>query len=211
MRARTREALCPLDLAAADGLDRDAYRDLALVWTRELPATGDGARSSPTAQGGQDGPGGRVATFQTVGRSDLSLLFKRGVQFGLFGGSVHRLGTERHHIELLPAIGAVKAPGCFDMSESGHGSDVCGIRTQARYAKEFVVHAFLVPMRDKDGQVLPRMEVEDCGAGCRASTTASCTSTGGCPGRRCSNGSAPWLPTGPTAPRSAPPEPASSP
>lgn len=180
LRARTHEALCRLDLAAANCLDHNAYRDSVLVFTRELPATGDGARSDPTAQGGQDGPSGRVATFQTVGLSDLSLLVKRGVQFGLFGGSVHRLGTERHHSELLPAIGTAELPGCFAMSESGHGSDVRSIRTQTRYdvmAQEFVVHAFLVPIRDEDGQLFPGVEVGDCGDGCRASTTAGCTPT----------------------------------
>jgi acyl-CoA oxidase len=37
----------------------------------------------------------------------------------------------------------VELPGCFAMSESGHGSDVRSIRTQARYdveAQEFVLH-----------------------------------------------------------------------
>ena len=62
-------------------------------------------RSYPTALGGQDDPGERVGTFQTVGHSDLCLLVKRGVHFGLFGGSVHRLGAEWHHSELLPTIG----------------------------------------------------------------------------------------------------------
>lgn len=51
-------------------------------------------RAYPTALGGQDDPGERVGTFQTVGHSDLCLLVKRGVHFGLFGGSVHRLGAE---------------------------------------------------------------------------------------------------------------------
>jgi len=161
------------------------------------------ARPCPTALGEQDDPGGRVATFQPVGHSNLSLLVKMGVRFGLIGGSVHRLGTERRHSELLPAISTTELPGSFDVSESGHGSDVRSIRAQVRddvAAQEFVVHtpnetgrkdwignaarharvavvfaqldvpgaaqgvhAFLVPIRDEDGVVLPGVEVEDCG------------------------------------------------
>ncbi len=142
LREETRQRLCSLGLDKADGLSRDDYRDLVLEWTREVGRAGDGARSFPVEYGGQDDPGGRIATFQTVGHSDLSLLVKMGVQFGLFGGAVHRLGTAKHHA-LLKDIGSLDLPGCFAMSESGHGSDVRSIRTQARYdadAGEFVVH-----------------------------------------------------------------------
>jgi acyl-CoA oxidase len=142
LREDTRRRLSQLGLDKADGLSRDDYRDLVLDWVREVGASGDGARSFPFEAGGQDDPGGRIATFQTTGHSDLSLLVKMGVQFGLFGGAVHRLGTERH-LALLKDIGTVDLPGCFAMSESGHGSDVRSIRTQARYdaaSQEFVIH-----------------------------------------------------------------------
>jgi acyl-CoA oxidase len=203
LREEARRRLATLGLEKADGLARDDYRDLVLDWTREVARSGDGARSFPVAQGGQDDPGGRIATFQTTGHSDLSLLVKMGVQFGLFGGAVHRLGTTKHHEAYLRDIGTVDLPGCFAMSESGHGSDVRSIRTQARYdadAGEFVlhtpdetarkdwigsaarharmaavfaqldvageaqgVHAFLVPLRDLEGNVLEGVEIEDCG------------------------------------------------
>ena len=142
LREDTRRRLCKLGLERADGLARDDYRDLVLEWVKEVGRSGDGARSFPVEAGGQDDPGGRIATFQTTGHADLSLLVKMGVQFGLFGGAVHRLGTERHHA-LLKDVGTVDLPGCFAMSESGHGSDVRSIRTQARYdaaAQEFVIH-----------------------------------------------------------------------
>jgi acyl-CoA oxidase len=143
LREATRQRLSALGLEKADGLPRDDYRDLVLQWTREVGRAGDGARSFPREHGGQDDPGGRIATFQTVGHSDLSLLVKMGVQFGLFGGAVHRLGTDKHHRAYLRDIGTLDLPGCFAMSESGHGSDVRSIRTQARYdaeAGEFVLH-----------------------------------------------------------------------
>ncbi len=143
LRAATRERLLELDLGAADGQGREAYRDLVRDWACALGAAGDGARSFPVEYGGQDDPGGRIATFQTLGHGDLSLMVKMGVQFGLFGGAVHRLGTARHHAAYLRDIGSGALLGCFAMSETGHGSDVRAIRTQARYdpaAGEFVLH-----------------------------------------------------------------------
>lgn len=143
LREQTRRQLAALGLDRADGLPRDDYRDLVLAWTREVGRSGDGARSFPVEHGGQDDPGGRIATFQTLGHGDLSLLVKVGVQYGLFGGAVHRLGTAKHHAAYLRDIGTLDLPGCFAMSESGHGSDVRSLRTQARYdaqAGEFVLH-----------------------------------------------------------------------
>ncbi len=143
VRAQTLAALCALDLPEGDGLPRDAYRDKVLDWARSLAHEGTGARSFPVEYGGQDDPAGRVAGFQELAHGDLSLAIKVGVQFGLFGGSIHRLGTKRHHDAYLRDTGTLDLPGCFAMSESGHGSDVRGIRTQARYdaeAGEFVLH-----------------------------------------------------------------------
>jgi acyl-CoA oxidase len=203
VRAQTREALCALGLEKAEGLDREAYRDQVLEWLRALAGGGAGARSFPPELGGADDPAGSIASFQTLAHGDLSLLVKVGVQFGLFGGAVHRLGTEKHHRAYLPGAASVDLPGCFAMSESGHGSDVRSIRTMARYdaaAGEFVlhtpdddarkdwignaarhgrvaavfaqldvageargVHAFVVPLRSADGELLPGVEIEDCG------------------------------------------------
>jgi acyl-CoA oxidase len=143
VRQQVRDRLSQLDLAKADGLERDAYRDLVLQWCRELADAGIGSRSFPVEYGGADDPGGRIAGFQTLAHGDLSLLVKVGVQFGLFGGSLHRLGTERHHAAHLRDTATLDLPGAFAMSETGHGSDVRSLRTIARYdpdADELVVH-----------------------------------------------------------------------
>jgi acyl-CoA oxidase len=110
VRAHTREVLSGFDLAAADRLDREAYRDQVLEWCRQVAKTGAGSRSLPSDFGGEDDPGGSIAGFQTLGHGDLSLLVKVGVQFGLFGGAVHRLGTERHHEQYLRDTASVDLP-----------------------------------------------------------------------------------------------------
>ena len=143
VRQLTRDALGGLDLQLADKLGRDDYRDQVLDWCRTMAKSGAGSRSVPREYGGQGDPGGSIAAFQTLGHGDLSLTVKVGVQFGLFGGSIERLGTKRHHDAYLRSLAALDLAGCFAMSESGHGSDVRSIRTQARFdvkAGEFVLH-----------------------------------------------------------------------
>jgi acyl-CoA oxidase len=87
--------------------------------------------------------GESVAAFETLALGDLSLLVKCGVQFGLFGGAVLHLGTKRHHERYLADIAALELPGCFAMTETGHGSNVQALGTTATYdpeTEEFVVH-----------------------------------------------------------------------
>jgi acyl-CoA oxidase len=96
----------------------------------------------PAAVGGGDDPGGFIAAFATIGHHDLSLLTKFGVQFGLYAGAVLRLGTEHHHRTLLPGAIDMSVPGCFAMTETGHGSNVADIETTAVFdvaSDEFVI------------------------------------------------------------------------
>src|SRR4051794_3980314 len=72
---------------------------------------------------------------------DLSLLVKCGVQFGLFGGAILHLGTARHHEAYLQDVATMDLPGCFAMTETGHGSNVQALRTTATFEDgEFVIH-----------------------------------------------------------------------
>ena len=76
--------------------------------------------------------------------SDLSLMVKAGVQWGLFGGAIENLGTERHHEAYVQRIIDLDLFGCFGMTETGHGSDVQSLETTATYdpaAEEFVIHS----------------------------------------------------------------------
>jgi acyl-CoA oxidase len=124
-------------------LPREEHRERVLVWTRELASEGDPAMGFPEAYGGQDAVARSVAAFETLAFGDLSLLVKCGVQFGLFGGAVLHLGSEHHHERYLRDIVSVDLPGCFAMTETGHGSNVQALGTTATYEPEtgeFVVH-----------------------------------------------------------------------
>jgi acyl-CoA oxidase len=93
--------------------------------------------------GGRDDIGGSVASIEMLAYGDLSLMVKAGVQWGLFGGAVQALGTERHHDRYLRAIMDYQLAGCFAMTETGHGSNVQALETTAAFdpaTDEFVVH-----------------------------------------------------------------------
>ncbi|GJM33991.1 MAG: acyl-CoA oxidase [Saprospiraceae bacterium] len=181
---------------------KSEYRAQVLAWCKLLAEQGLGNLSYPQAYGGKDDMGLYAAVFETLGYHDLSLAIKFGVQFGLFGGSVLWLGTERHHKKYLAKTGTLELAGCFAMTETGHGSNVRGLETTAIYnhdSREFIVntpnreagkeyignalhgqmatvfaqlivggesqgvHAILVPLRGENGNLLPGIEVEDCG------------------------------------------------
>jgi acyl-CoA oxidase len=94
--------------------------------------------------GGTGDVGAAVTMIEMLAMSDLSLMVKAGVQWGLFGGAVENLGTERHHEEYVKKIINLEVLGCFAMTETGHGSDVQSLETTATYdakTQEFVIHS----------------------------------------------------------------------
>ena len=92
--------------------------------------------------GGNGDVGAAVTQIEMLAMSDLSLMVKAGVQWGLFGGAIENLGTERHHDAYVKKLIDLELLGCFAMTETGHGSDVQALETTATYdpaAQEFVV------------------------------------------------------------------------
>ncbi|KAK9843434.1 hypothetical protein WJX81_002331 [Elliptochloris bilobata] len=84
-----------------------------------------------------------MAGLETLASVDYSLCIKAGVHFTLCGGTIAKLGTEKHHLAFLPRLDTLDLPGCFGMTELGHGSNVMGIETTAEYdeaAGEFVIN-----------------------------------------------------------------------
>src|SRR6516162_337943 len=94
--------------------------------------------------GGTGDVGAAITMIEMLAMSDLSLMVKAGVQWGLFGGAVENLGTERHHEPYVKKIINLELCGCFAMTETGHGSDVQSLETTATYdaeTEEFVIHS----------------------------------------------------------------------
>src|SRR3954464_15658066 len=123
IRDRVRDWLSQPGNAAATDLPMEEHREQVIAWARELASQGDTAMGYPVEYGGQDAVARSVAGFETLAYGDLSLLVKCGVQFGLFGGAVLHLGTTKHHERYLWKIAKLELPGCFAMTETGHGSE----------------------------------------------------------------------------------------
>ncbi|KAL3318119.1 hypothetical protein Ciccas_003228 [Cichlidogyrus casuarinus] len=132
---------------------------------------------------------------------DPSMTTKMTVQFNLFGGTILKLGTKKHHDRLLAGIDTLKDVGCFGLTELGYGNNAVEMETTATFTdsgftintpsdkaskywitngalhahhcvvfaqlyihgKRYGVHAFLVPIRDKNLQVLPNVTIEEMG------------------------------------------------
>jgi acyl-CoA oxidase len=141
-RDRVREWLAEPGNAAATDLPMEEHREQVLAWARELASRGDTAMGYPVEYGGRDAVARSIASFETLAFGDLSLLVKCGVQFGLFGGAILHLGSAHHHERYLHRVAKLELPGCFAMTETGHGSNVQALRTTATYdpdTQEFVV------------------------------------------------------------------------
>ena len=131
VRARVREFLARPELRAY-GLPTERYRELVRGWLRDLCDAGIGRWAFPGVTSEVADLSSFMVAFETLALGDLSLLVKAGVQLGLFGGSIFFLGSERHRA-LLEDVATLRLPGCFAMSESGHGSNVADLETVARY------------------------------------------------------------------------------
>jgi acyl-CoA oxidase len=202
IRQAVRERL-GAEFVTVPGETGDQARERVSRLIRELP-TGVGVASAfPSRYGGSDDPGGSTVAAEMLGQVDLSLMVKAGVQWGLFGGAVVALGTERHHDAYLRDIISADLMGCFAMTETGHGSDVQQLRTTCTYSPEtgafelhtpheaarkdyignaardgrmavvfaqlvtggrsYGVHAWLVPIRDENGNAMPGVTIGDAG------------------------------------------------
>ncbi len=64
---------------------------------------------------------------------DPAMATKMTVQFNLFGGTVLKLGTERHHQRYVKGIDNLDDVGCFGLTELGYGNNAVEMETTAVY------------------------------------------------------------------------------
>jgi acyl-CoA oxidase len=143
VRRQARDLAARPELHKIEGLTHTDHRTRTFGQLKYLVENEAVHRAFPAALGGSDDHGGNIAGFEELVTADPSLQIKAGVQWGLFGSAVMHLGTDEHHAKWLPGIMNLDIPGCFAMTETGHGSDVASIATTATYddgTQEFVVH-----------------------------------------------------------------------
>ncbi|KAH6574894.1 hypothetical protein BASA62_002259 [Batrachochytrium salamandrivorans] len=82
------------------------------------------------------------AAHEISGMIDGSFTTKMTVQWNLFGGTMIKLGTERHR-KYLKEIDAMTAIGCFGLTELGYGNNAVEMETTATFdhnTKEWIIH-----------------------------------------------------------------------
>ncbi|MFD3701792.1 acyl-CoA dehydrogenase [Nocardia sp. NPDC058658] len=142
VREQARTQLAGEDFTDDPELDMHAARARVLDQMRVIATMGYPERGFRPENGGTGDPGGAVVGLEMLAYTDLSLWVKSGVQWGLFGGAVENLGTERHR-DFIKRLISLDLLGCFAMTESGHGSDVADLETTATYdpaTQEFVIN-----------------------------------------------------------------------
>jgi len=143
VRLQARDLAARPELHKVEGLTHTDHRARVFGQLKYLVDNEAVHRAFPSGLGGSDDHGGNIAGFEELVVADPSLQIKAGVQWGLFGSAVMHLGTAEHHTKWLPGIMNLEIPGCFAMTETGHGSDVASIATTATYdpdTEEFVIH-----------------------------------------------------------------------
>ncbi len=142
VREQARTQLADNRFTGDPELDLKQARARVLEQMRVIAEMGYPERGFRPENGGTGDPGGAVTGLEMLAYADLSLWVKSGVQWGLFGGAVENLGTERHR-DYIKRLISLDLLGCFAMTESGHGSDVAVLETTASYdpaTQEFVVN-----------------------------------------------------------------------
>ncbi|SNR46417.1 acyl-CoA dehydrogenase family protein [Blastococcus mobilis] len=203
VRRDARENLRDPDFLPVYGEAMQEARDRVTRAAATLARSGRVGFGFPKEYGGEDDAGGSVTSVEMLAFVDLSLMVKAGVQWGLFGGALQLLGSKRQHDAYLRDVMSFDLPGCFAMTETGHGSDVQQLRTTCTYdpetqcfdlhtphqaaRKDYIgnaakdgrmavvfaqlisrgknhgVHAWLVPIRDENGNPMPGVTIGDAG------------------------------------------------
>jgi len=143
-REHVREQLNRADLLPDPSRSLEQARARMLEVMRELTETGFARAGFQEPHGGTGDIGASITAIELLGYADLSLMVKAGVQWGLFGGAIENLGTERHHKKYVEGLINLDVLGCFAMTETGHGSNVQALQTTATYdpaTDEFIVHS----------------------------------------------------------------------
>ncbi len=147
IRHQARELAAQPAMQKVEGLSLTEHRQRVFGQLKHLVKNNAVHRAFPAGLGGSNDHGGNIAGFEELVTADPSLQIKAGVQWGLFGSAVLHLGSQEHHDKWLPGIMSLEIPGCFAMTEIGHGSDVASIGTTATFDPQTDEFAINTPFR----------------------------------------------------------------
>lgn len=147
IRHQARELAAQPAMHKVEGLSHTEHRQRVFGQLKHLVENNTVHRAFPASLGGSNDHGGNIAGFEELVTADPSLQIKAGVQWGLFGSAVLHLGSQEHHDKWLPGIMSLEIPGCFAMTEIGHGSDVASIGTTATFDPQTDEFAINTPFR----------------------------------------------------------------
>lgn len=131
MRARFREFMSDPVMIPRYNISLEEERDVALARLQRICDSG-----FISVLDFLDNPLRIFAAHELAAIIDPAMTTKMTVQFNLFGGTVLKLGTERHHEKLLAGIDNLKDIGCFGLTELGYGNNAVEMETTAVYDKE---------------------------------------------------------------------------
>lgn len=128
--------------APRHGLSLTEERDLALARLRALCPPGVAGGKFLSIRDFLTNPRRIFAAHELIGLADGSLATKLTVQFNLAGGTVLKLGTERHH-GMLDEMDGAQIIGSFALTELAYGNNAIKMVTTAVYdvgKREFVIN-----------------------------------------------------------------------
>ena len=121
----------------------DENRDALIPLLERFRDGGYSWDSFSQANGGTGKADRSVIGLETLAHANLSAMVKGGVQWGLWGGAIDNLGTERHRRYIKPTMD-LELLGVYAMTELGHGSNVQALETTATYdpeTQEFIINS----------------------------------------------------------------------
>ena len=138
MRSQFRKFMSEPSMKPKYNIPLHEERDLALLRLQKICDNG-----FISVLNFRDNPLKIFAAHELASIIDPAMTTKMTVQFNLFGGTVLKLGTKRHHDKLLKGIDTLDDVGCFGLTELGYGNNAVEMETTATYdkaTKEFIIN-----------------------------------------------------------------------